>query len=67
MSAAPPPAIEQRLAALVPRVRALRVARGASLVAVAALAGASAVVLLDAAFPLPAWARGLLSSTACSG
>ena len=62
MSAAPPPAIEQRLAALVPRVRALRVARGASLLAVAALAGASAVVLLDAAFPLPAWARGLFLS-----
>jgi hypothetical protein len=62
MSDAPPPAIEHRLAALVPRLRALRVARGAARFVVAVLAAACAVLLLDAAFPLPAWVRGLFLS-----
>ncbi len=62
MSAAPPPAIEQRLSSLVPRVRALRVARGASLLTVVALGSAGTIALLDAASPLPAWVRGLFLS-----
>ena len=59
---APPPAVEQRLSALVPRVRALRVTRGACRLVVAALATTSAVLLLDAGFPLPAQVRGLFLS-----
>jgi hypothetical protein len=62
MSAAPLPAIEQWLTALVPRVRALRVARGTCRLVAAALGTASAVLLLDAAFGLPAWGRGLFLS-----
>ncbi|QJX00957.1 hypothetical protein [Frigoriglobus tundricola] len=62
MSVAPPAAIEQRLSALVPRVRALRVTRGACRVVVAALGTTSAVLLVDAGFPLPAQVRGLFLS-----
>ena len=62
MSAAPLPAIEQWLTALIPRVRALRVAHGASCLVAAALGSASVVLFLDAGFGLPAWARGLFLS-----
>ena len=62
MSVAPPPALEQRLTALVPRVRVLRVARGATRLVVTALAAVCVVLLLDAAASLPAWARGLFLS-----
>lgn len=67
MSDAPPPAIEQRLAALIPRLRALRVARGAARLVVAALAAACVILLLDAAFPLAAWVRGLFLSVWLTG
>ncbi|HEY1192057.1 MAG TPA: hypothetical protein VGE74_30790, partial [Gemmata sp.] len=59
MAATPPHALEQRLAALVPRVRALRIARGASACVLAAVAATLCVLLLDAAVGLPATARGL--------
>src|SRR4051812_16688879 len=62
MSAAPLPAIEQWLSALTPRVRALRVAQGTNRLVAAALGTASAVLLLDAGFALPAWGRGLFLS-----
>lgn len=62
MTAAPTPAIEQRLTALVPRVRAARVARGAAATVAAALGATALVLLLDAAVALPAWARGLFVS-----
>lgn len=62
MSAAPLPAIEQWLSTLRPRVRALRVAQGANQLIAAALGTASVVLLLDAGFALPAWARGLTLS-----
>lgn len=62
MSAAPRPALEERLAALAPRVRAVRVARGAAATVAAALGATAAVLLLDAAVPLPAAARGLFVS-----
>src|SRR5262245_61751645 len=62
MSAAPLPTIEQWLSALIPRVRALQVAQGANRLIAAALGTASVVLLLDAGFALPAWARGLLLS-----
>ncbi|MBN9122841.1 MAG: HAD-IC family P-type ATPase, partial [Planctomycetes bacterium] len=58
----PPTAIEEWLSALIPRVRALRVARGANRLVAAALGAASLVLLLDAGFALPAWARGLFLS-----
>lgn len=57
--AVPPPALEQRLAALVPRVRALRVARGASACVLAAVGATAFVLFADALYPLPAAARGL--------
>lgn len=60
MAATVPHALEQRLAALVPRVRALRVARGASLCLLAAVASVTLALFLDAALGLPATARGLL-------
>lgn len=62
MSAAPVPAVEQWLSALVPRVRALRVAHGTSRLIAAALGAASFILLLDAGFILAAWARGLFLS-----
>ncbi len=62
MSAAPLPTVEQRLSALAPRLRALRVVRGLCGWVVAALAAVAGVALIDAAFPLPAWARGLYLS-----
>lgn len=62
MSVAPAPALEERLTALAPRVRALRVARGATRLVVTALGAVCAVLLLDAALALPAWARGLFLS-----
>jgi hypothetical protein len=64
---ATPPALEQRLAALAPRVRRLRVARGAAKLALAAVGAAGAVLLLDAALALPAGARGLLLSVWLTG
>ncbi|MBM3983130.1 MAG: hypothetical protein FJ304_23230, partial [Planctomycetes bacterium] len=66
MPATPPP-IEERLAALAPRVRRLRVARGAAKLALAAVGAAGAVLLLDAALALPAGARGLLLSVWLTG
>lgn len=62
MSAAPLPTVEQWLSALVPRVRALRVAHGTTRLVAAALGAASFVLLLDAGLALPAWARGLFLS-----
>src|SRR5438552_2665614 len=62
MSPEPLPTIEQWLAALIPRVRALRVAQGTNRLVAAALGAASAVLLLDAGFVLPAWVRGLFLS-----
>src|SRR5215207_9321670 len=62
MSPEPLPTIEQWLSALVPRVRALRVAQGTNRLVAAALGLASAVLLLDAGFVLPAWVRGLFLS-----
>src|SRR5262245_32216026 len=62
MSPEPLPTIEQWLSALVPRVRALRVAQGTNRLVAAALGLASAVLLLDAGFVLPAWIRGLFLS-----
>ena len=62
MSVAPSSAIEQRLSALVPRVRALRVARGVCWLVVVALGTTSAILLIDAALPLHAWVRGLFLS-----
>lgn len=59
MAATPPHALEQRLAALVPRVRALRVARGASACLLAAVAATLFVLLLDSLIGLPVTARGL--------
>lgn len=59
MAATSPHALEQRLAALVPRVRALRVARGASACLLAAVAATTFVLLLDSLVGLPATARGL--------
>jgi hypothetical protein len=56
------PAVEQWLSAVAPRVRALRAAHGASRLVAAALGAASLVLLLDAGFALPAWARGLFLS-----
>jgi len=67
MTAAPTPAIEQRLAALVPRVRAARVARGAAATVAAALGGVAFVLLFDAALALSAWARGLFVSVWLTG
>ena len=61
MASAPlPPALAARLAALAARVRHLRAARGACWLAVAALAAAAAIILLDAAFGLSVWTRVLL-------
>ncbi len=57
--AALPHALEQRLAALVPRVRALRVVGGLSLCLLAAVASLALVLVLDALVGLPASARGL--------
>src|SRR5438067_273315 len=62
MSVALPPALEQRLAALAPRVRALRVVRGACRLTAGALAAVTLVLLLDAALALPAWSRCVLLS-----
>jgi hypothetical protein len=62
MLARPQPAVEQWLSALVPRVRARRVAHGVSRLVAAALGAASLVLLLDAGFALPAWGRGLFLS-----
>jgi hypothetical protein len=61
MASAPlPSALAARLAALAGRVRRLRVARGACWLAVAALLGGTAVVVLDAALGLSVLARCLL-------
>ncbi len=57
--AALPHSLEQRLAALVPRVRTLRVTRGASVCLLAAVVSTVFVLLLDALVSLPATARGL--------
>lgn len=62
MSAAPLPAVEQWLSALVPRVRALRVAHGTSRLIAAALGAASFILLLDAGLGLAPWVRGLFLS-----
>ncbi len=59
MAVALPHALEQRLAALVPRVRTQRVVRGLSLCIIAAVVATTFVLLLDALFTLPAIARGL--------
>ncbi|MBP3957098.1 hypothetical protein J8F10_17675 [Gemmata sp. G18] len=67
MVAALPPALEQRLVALVPRVRALRLARGASLCLLAAVAATAFVLLLDTLFELPATARGLFIAVWVTG
>jgi hypothetical protein len=67
MAIVPPPVIEQRLSALIPRVRALRVARGACRLTAAALGTVAAVLLLDAGFGLPAWSRGLFLSVWLTG
>lgn len=56
------PEIEQRLSSLTPRLRALRVAAGASRLVIAAVGAVAAVALLDAALALPASARGLCFS-----
>ncbi|MDY3556540.1 hypothetical protein R5W24_005706 [Gemmata sp. JC717] len=60
MAATVPPALEQRLAALVPRVRALRVARGVSRCLFATVGSAVLALVLDALVGLPETARGLL-------
>src|SRR5262245_2004238 len=62
MAIVPPPVIEQRLSALIPRVRALRVAPGSCRLPATALGTVAAILLLDAAFALPAWMRGLYLS-----
>lgn len=60
--ASPRPEIEQKLSALIPRVRALRVARGACRLTAIALGTIAAILFLDAALALPAWSRGLCFS-----
>ncbi len=67
MVAALPPALEQRLVALVPRVRALRLARGASLCLLAAVAATALVLLLDTLFELSANARALFIAVWITG
>jgi|GEM_PF-2210516 len=62
-----PPVIEQRLSALIPRVRALRIASGLCWLVAAVLGALAFVLLLDAAFGLPAWARGLFLSVWVTG
>ncbi len=61
------PEIEQRLSALIPRIRLLRMARGAARFVLAAVAILSAVAAFDAAFNLPPWARGLCLSAWITG
>lgn len=67
MAVVPPPVIEQRLSALIPRVRALRVANGLCWLVAVVLGTVAAILLLDAAFGLPAWTRGLFLSVWVTG
>ena len=68
MATAPlPPALEDRLTALAARVRRHRVARGVSRLAVAALAGAVALVALDALLGLSVAARCVLQAAWLGG
>jgi hypothetical protein len=54
-----PPAIEQRLFELIPRLRRIRAVRGAARSVLLALLMLYAIALADIVYPLPGWARAI--------